>query len=315
MLLRCQKPILLLLILSLLVPGVFAADEPVITLLPAKTTLDVGETATVAIVMSADPIGLSGFNVTVSITDPSIGEITAVSYPEWAEMPVSSSLPSDSLFVMAVDLRNSVEAGATNISLCMLTVRGDVAGETNLTVTSMKIDDDVSGRYTPGTTEAVLIVKNPPAVAVSFTANATCGTPPLTVQFTDTSASSPTSWLWTCGDNATSTEQHPTHTFSAFGNYTVTLSINGGADTCTRPAYIKVTPLLYGDANGNAVVDQADTLRVLKQVVGLSTKPAADTELFAKTDVHGNGAIEVGDALFIAQYNVGLRDAWFALIE
>jgi len=25
--------------------------------------------------------------------------------------------------------------------------------------------------------------------------------------------------------------------------------------------------------------------------------------------------IEVGDALFIAQYNVGLRDVWFELLE
>jgi len=25
--------------------------------------------------------------------------------------------------------------------------------------------------------------------------------------------------------------------------------------------------------------------------------------------------IEVGDALFIAQYNVGLRDLWFELLE
>jgi len=74
-----------------------------------------------------------------------------------------------------------------------------------------------------------------------------------------------------------------------------------------------VTSVLLGDANDDGVVNQADTLRVLKQIVGLSSKPAADTELFTKTDVHQNGLIEVGDALYIAQYNVGLRDAWFAL--
>jgi hypothetical protein len=41
--------------------------------------------------------------------------------------------------------------------------------------------------------------------------------------------------------------------------------------------------------------------------------PEPDTEEFQKTDVHRNGVIEVGDALFIAQYNVGLRDVWFEL--
>jgi len=150
---------------------------------------------------------------------------------------------------------------------------------------------------------------------VSFTADRTSGVAPLTVHFTATSAISTTSWLWTFGDGNTSTDQNPTHTYTAPGNYTVSLEVNGGADTCTRPAYITVTPILLGDANEDGVVNQADTLRVLKQVVGLTAKPAVDTELFTKTDVHANGAIEVGDALYIAQYNVGLRDGWFVLRE
>jgi PKD repeat protein len=93
----------------------------------------------------------------------------------------------------------------------------------------------------------------------SFVADRTSGVAPLTVRFTDTSANSPTSWSWTFGDGNTSTEQHPTHTYTTPGNYTVTLSVNGGADTCTRPAYITVTPLLFGDANEDGAVNQADT--------------------------------------------------------
>jgi PKD repeat protein len=150
---------------------------------------------------------------------------------------------------------------------------------------------------------------------VSFSADVRSGVVPLVVHFTDTSEAKPTSWLWTFGDNATSTDHSPTHTYTAPGTYTVTLSINGGAETCTKTAYIKVTPLLYGDANENNVVNQADTLRVLKEVVGLVPKPAAGTEQFQKTDVHRNGAIDVGDALFIAHYNVGLLDVWFEPIE
>lgn len=150
---------------------------------------------------------------------------------------------------------------------------------------------------------------------ISFVADQTSGVAPLTVQFTDTSANSPTAWLWTFGDGNTSIEQHPTHTYAAPGNYTVALAVNGGTETCTRPTYIKVTPLLYGDANDDGAVNQADTLRVLREVVDLVLEPATDTDEFRKTDVHTNGVIEVGDALFIAQYNVGLRDVWFALNE
>jgi hypothetical protein len=48
--------------------------------------------------------------------------------------------------------------------------------------------------------------------------------------------------------------------------------------------------------------------------VGIRERPLAGTEQFRKTDVHENGVIEVGDALFIAQYNVGLRDVWFGAL-
>ena len=73
--------------------------------------------------------------------------------------------------------------------------------------------------------------------------------------------------------------------------------------------------LLYGDASGDGRVDQADTLCVLKWIVGLEDKPDIGTPGFLAADVNQNRVIDVGDAMFIAQYNVGLRDVWFELIE
>ncbi len=81
-----------------------------------------------------------------------------------------------------------------------------------------------------------------------------------------------------------------------------------GGETCAKPDCIKVTPVLFGDANEDNRTNQADTLLVLQE------KPAAGTNRFRKSDVHTNGAIEVGDALFTAQYNVGLRDVWFGAL-
>lgn len=70
--------------------------------------------------------------------------------------------------------------------------------------------------------------------------------------------------------------------------------------------------LLYGDANNDGVVDQLDTLKVLKWVVGLdSGKPIEGTTGFMQTDVTKNSHVDVGDAMFIAQFNVGLRDNYF----
>ena len=64
---------------------------------------------------------------------------------------------------------------------------------------------------------------SPPPVSVpvaGFSASPTSGQVPLAVQFTDTSAGSPTSWSWDFGDgSAASTQQNPSHTYTAAGTY------------------------------------------------------------------------------------------------
>lgn len=60
------------------------------------------------------------------------------------------------------------------------------------------------------------------------------------VQFRDTSADYPTSWSWSFGDGATSTEQHPRHTYASSGRYTVTLQVRNSRGTSTRTMEIEV---------------------------------------------------------------------------
>ncbi|WP_446219651.1 PKD domain-containing protein [Micromonospora sp. IBHARD004] len=63
----------------------------------------------------------------------------------------------------------------------------------------------------------------------SFTASPTSGTAPLSVQFTDTSTNSPTSWSWNFGNGTTSTQQNPMATYDSAGTYTVTLVASNSA--------------------------------------------------------------------------------------
>ncbi|MCD6286707.1 MAG: PKD domain-containing protein, partial [Anaerolineae bacterium] len=78
----------------------------------------------------------------------------------------------------------------------------------------------------------------------SFTLAPNSGTVPLTVTFTDTSASLVDSWLWDFSDGLTTTLQHPTHVYTDTGAYTVTLAVSGptGSDTVTHTNAITVTP-------------------------------------------------------------------------
>jgi tripartite motif-containing protein 71 len=88
-----------------------------------------------------------------------------------------------------------------------------------------------------------IYVKNPlEAPSVVFSASPTSGKAPLTVNFTDKSTNSPTSWNWNFGDGNTSTEQNPVHTYSKVGQYTVKLKVKNaaGSSTISKSDYIKV---------------------------------------------------------------------------
>jgi PKD repeat protein/N-acetylmuramoyl-L-alanine amidase len=61
-----------------------------------------------------------------------------------------------------------------------------------------------------------------------FSASATSGAFPLVVNFTDESEGTPNEWSWNFGDGGTSTEKHPSHTFTSEGNYTVNLTVHNG---------------------------------------------------------------------------------------
>jgi PKD repeat protein len=72
------------------------------------------------------------------------------------------------------------------------------------------------------------------------------GNTPVNITFTDNTTGEPTQWNWTFGDETYSTEKNPVHTYSAAGNYTVTLTASNkaGTNTATKMNYIIVEPAL-----------------------------------------------------------------------
>jgi len=77
----------------------------------------------------------------------------------------------------------------------------------------------------------------------AFTGAPLSGSAPLTVKFTDQSTGTVTSWEWAFGDdNATSTEQNPSHTYHNPATYTVSLTVSGpyGSDTEVKDGYVTV---------------------------------------------------------------------------
>ncbi len=72
-------------------------------------------------------------------------------------------------------------------------------------------------------TAALLALEKKEDFDVNFTAENVIGTPPLKVQFIDTTTGFPTNWRWNFGDGTYSDTQNPTHVYTGIGRYTVTL--------------------------------------------------------------------------------------------
>ena len=125
---------------------------------------EVGSTTTVNITLDQAPNGLSGYKITVSVSDPSVAEITGVKFPSWATMNDNSTLPADSFWMKAVDLNEEVEAGTTDIDLGTLTIRGDATGECEIDVAIEHVDDDSGDPINPSVSPGTLTVSGTPAV-------------------------------------------------------------------------------------------------------------------------------------------------------
>jgi PKD repeat protein len=106
------------------------------------------------------------------------------------------------------------------------------------------------------------------ALIAAFTYSPSSPTQGQSVQFTDTSTGSPTSWQWHFGDGTTSGAQNPRHIFAAVASYTTSLtaSSNSGSNTASKtinvmPASTLTASFAYspGSPNPGQAVQFTDT--------------------------------------------------------
>jgi len=112
----------------------------------------------------------------------------------------------------------------------------------------------------------------PSAPEAAASADPRTGYDALTVHFHDTSRHAATSWFWTFGDGATSTEQHPVHTYNVPGTYDVTLSAS--------------------NALGDDAVELADWITVLPAPLALTLTALEDTQINSGAPTNSYGALQ-----------------------
>jgi PKD repeat protein len=118
----------------------------------------------------------------------------------------------------------------------------------NVMIDELEIDENIqkvrAATFGRGLWEVDVYRATPMAPVADFTADNTTINQGGTVNFTDLSSNSPTSWSWTFdgGTPGTSALQNPQVTYNSPGNYTVSLTATNasGSDTETKTDYITV---------------------------------------------------------------------------
>ena len=135
--------------------------------------------------------------------------------------------------------------------------------------------------------------------SANFIANVTSGTVPLAIRFTDSSTGSPTTWNWSFGDGSLNTLQHPIHTFTSTGSFTVSLNATnaGGSNSTRKTGYITVTGLPVPIANFTANV-----------TTGMAPLPVSFTDLSSNSPT--GWAWYFGDENWMAPWTEVNASAW-----
>jgi uncharacterized repeat protein (TIGR01451 family) len=110
----------------------------------------IGGTASLNLTLDSAPAGLSGYDITITLVDPSIAEISNVSFPGWAILKDNSTVPASSIHLTAVDLSEIVQPGATNIPLATIGFKGLKQGFTPVQIAVNAMDDDSGNMVSPG---------------------------------------------------------------------------------------------------------------------------------------------------------------------
>lgn len=149
----------------------------------ANVQLDAaGNNATADMVLDQVPEdGIAGYIINVSVANPAVAEITAVSIPRdtWAMTDVST-VPFTNGRIGGLDTAEVVGAGNTSVLLATLTIRGLSGGSTVINTTMVMISGDNGNNLVPN-----LTIDNP-VITVAGAAAAGSGETGSSVQQTAT---------------------------------------------------------------------------------------------------------------------------------
>lgn len=160
---------------------------------------------------------------------------------------VITSPEDDSVFEVGETITIAVDAEGTDNNLEEVRFYVNEIGVSSVTSFPYNFEWDTSeeteGSYTikaeaidaeNETASDEIVITLGGALTADFEADLTTVAVGETVSFTDLSSNNVTSWTWDFGDNTSSNEENPTHTYTEPGVYTVELTVENGTNSATE---------------------------------------------------------------------------------
>ena len=128
---------------------------------------------------------------------------------------------------------------------------------------SLKVSNSF-GSNTKTVTNCVTVTEPGIAPVADFSPTSASLTKGQSVQFTDKSTNTPTSWLWNFGDNTTSSSQNPSKTYNTAGIYTVSLKVSNSFGSNTKTITNCITVAEGGTTTTSTLLYNGYTYKIVK---------------------------------------------------
>jgi hypothetical protein len=150
--------------LALATVGATTAQEAP-TVRVTDASVDPGETTTVRVVLTSAPDGLAGYELVLAVGDGETATVAGANYTGAFGLTSDPAVSDGGRTVRleAADVGGNVEAGATDVTLATVELRGESAGRTPIEVRPVQIDADGGTRMNASGEAGAVVVGEPTA--------------------------------------------------------------------------------------------------------------------------------------------------------
>ena len=204
----------MMLLATITVGGVYASTVTV----TGGQISQAGDEISVPIILDIADNGLMAYQMRIIVTDPTVAEVTRVTFPSWAGFNnVVTTLPATTVEATVIDMQTNPnnfhnKAGQTNIPIATVTLKGLKAGSTPINLNF--VGQDLGGGWVYPTIQAGTLQVNGVVPTTVVTTQATTAVPTTTTAVPTTTTVPPTTVVTTQATTAvpTTTTAVPTTT-------------------------------------------------------------------------------------------------------